>query len=454
MKNLILAILIVLFAVSTPHAADVWYENFDSETVDQPWSNTTCGTANTIYRNSVVYHSSNCSDKIEDDVSDRSNHTTGQYLSEYCDWDTAATRNSSRRASLHISGANFDPCNELKTNDDTEYWIAWSIYIPINYYREYCSHMAGQITTDTSFVWAYYYGGDNTVGDACESNGNKGYARVRHGGSMSYPNWADEWVDHEGVWTDFVLHLVLHNTDDADAISEMWVNGNPVYSYPGVKNMPTGETKAIINLPLLYNVYNYTGTYEPPEVWIRWYDENGDTAKPEWREEHFDEFRMAEDTIGTKNYCDVAPPIWAENPSISHPSEGESNLATTFNASFTDFSPHRLDPQGCFPAYKMEVEVDEDGGDWATLIFDSGEVNSSNTISVTGLSASTTYQMRVRHSSYNSDTTTQYWGEWSTVIDFSTDLPPDPEPSLSLGGLEVGGNTAVATDGNTDLAIP
>ena len=419
-----------------------FYEDVESETknLDWPISNCYVGNSGTMYWNSTG--SDNCSRIVEnsDDTGIAARYGN-QYLTMYCD--LAATWGAydapERTGWLFGAENEWTGCNRPNYNDDTEYWYGWSIYIQSDYVTETTNtdHMVMQFKNSTTIIYALYFG--DTL---------NWHARRLYNDITTYPIYNEDWEDEKGTWVDFVIHVVWHNTDDADAIFEVWKSGTELESVSGSNTLPTGQSSPYFNLVLYETNISTEGWYDiittPP-------------GTSRWREFGLDEIRVTEGAIGTYNYCDVAPPIWAETPSISHPSEGETNLGTTFNASFTDFTAHRVDLQGCYPAYKMEVEVDEDGGDWSTLVFDSdtgGAKDSSNTISVTGLSDSTTYQMRVRHSSYNSDTTTQYWGEWSTVIDFSTDLPPDPEPSLSLGGLEVGGNTALETDGNTDLAIP
>jgi hypothetical protein len=96
----------------------------------------------------------------------------------------------------------------------------------------------------------------------------------------------------------------------------------------------------------------------------------------------------------------------------------------------------------------MNVEVDEDGGDWLSLVYDSGDVTSGNSDSVSGLSNNTTYQMRVRHSNYNDDTTTETWSSYSTVVDFTTGPPDAVEPSL---GMDDGGDVTVDDGGVLDI---
>jgi len=359
----------------------------------------------------------------------------------------------------------------LDIDNGTEYWIGWSQYIPADEKEQHADFIAEtgafQIQSERGLASISYWGMDNGV-----------YRVVRYYGTGSFkPITLANWIDLKGTWVDFVVQYTAYTSDTAGARLRYYVNGvlktgawdnlqnarnstlRPYLVWQNYNWWSWGDWDADVDCSTTQTggYYNYCGCSNAVDDGSTTPECAGDWTA--WTRNYIlDEMRINE-YDGTPaqgaHYCAVAPPIWAETPSISHPSEAETNLGTTFNASFTDFSPHRLDPQGCFPAYKMEVEVDIDGHNWTDhLDFDSGEVDSSNTISITGLAADTTYQMRVRHSSYNTPRTTQYWGEWSTVIDFSTDLPPDPEPSLSLGGLEVGGNTAVATDGNTDLAIP
>jgi len=376
--------------------------------------------------------------------------------------------NDSMRIARYVTNdTEWSPCHTIPINDGTELWYGYSVYITDDPWREWCGGLRLQ-------MWDNDFKGitlDVNMGGT-SGNGCGGYDIIRgkywkgvfdvpdnpDTPKYTYINSGIDIDDLLGTWVDLVIQIRGYTENNADTTTKLWINGQSVVNLNGLRNViDIGSTTGMALEPLTMYHAQSLATYSGGiTTWNRHYDTYGDVPRAEWQFDGRDEFRIAvqEGGKGTYNYCDVAPPIWAETPSISHPSEGETNLGTTFNASFTDFSPHRVDLQGCFPAYRMQVEVREDGEvDWETLAF-SALVSSSNTVEVSGLNSNTTHQMRVRHSSYNSDTTTQYWGEWSTVIEFSTDLPTDPEPSLSLGGLEVGGNTALETDGNTDLAIP
>jgi hypothetical protein len=157
-----------------------------------------------------------------------------------------------------------------------------------------------------------------------------------------------------------------------------------------------------------------------------------------------EELRVTEAaTKGTYNYCYVAPPIWSSAPTITSPTEDGGGLELTFTATFSAYTDHRTDTQGCFDAEDVEIQVGELGGDWGTLVYDSGEVTSGTSHEISGLAYGTAYQMRVRHSSLNDDRSTEHWGEWSSTRTFTT-----ASQSASISG---GGEGSIVFDGEGSI---
>jgi hypothetical protein len=145
------------------------------------------------------------------------------------------------------------------------------------------------------------------------------------------------------------------------------------------------------------------------------------------RDVRFDAFHYKKLTDVTGNgdseapghYCEVASEIRAATPTITTPSQGATDVALDFTAEFSAYADHRTDAQSCFDSNATHIQIDEDGGDWSSLVFEyNGTPVSSK--QVTGLSDNDVYQIRVRHQSTNSDRSTDHWGAWSTVHDFTT----------------------------------
>ena len=425
-KKLLLTICLILFLPVWAGAAIDYYEDFEGQTIDQTWSNEACIGQDTFYKTSgtVAGNWPNCYDYIEDDYNDRSSpNAGGKYFSIYCDWVNCAGMNNSRRAEFMMAqDTSWTPCNAMKYNDDTEYWIGWSYYIPADYYSETYSHQVFQIVSGAGNIinLLMYYGGDSS---------DSYTGRIRYNGTNHYPTFSN-WLNDKGTWVDFAIHAIFHTTNDTDAVLELYKNGvlSMGADSDGYANVDAGTVT--LGLPELYNQYCYSSIYTCADV-IKTYA----TPMSPWRSVHIDEYRLTENTKGTENYCSVAPPIWAAKPTITVPAADATGIGQTFTAEFSGYSDHRTDAQACFSAYQMNVEVDEDGGDWGTLVYDSGDISTASTHEISGLAGSTTYQMRVRHSSYCAARATEYWGEWSNTTDFTTTTggaPADPFDDILL----------------------
>jgi len=413
--------------VNAPQATVDWHEDFEGETlvVDEQWPDCGCYGQDETWYHGLFWPTDYCYDYIEDDYNDRSSPDSGgKYWSHYSDWIEEATKSESQRSSYILANDTaWDGCNEMKVNDDTEYWIGWSYYIPSDYYEEYYGHAVGQSTQHitNAIAWSVYYGGSEYGHNSLYIQKQYIKGRIYHNGVVSHPRFTSlgPWSNFKGTWIDFVLHFIWHDTDDADAITELYINGAQMWSYSGVDNLRevATEGKPGLNVPLLYNTVTLG---DPTSTWCRWFDENGDVENIEWRHIHIDEFRLTEGAKGIKNYCHVAPPVWSHAPDITFPENGGTGLNSTFTAQFDGYSDHRTDAQNCFAGYRMNMQVDENGGDWTSLVYDSGEVSTGASHIVSGLAAGTSYQMRVRHSSYCSARSTEHWGAWSDIIIFTT----------------------------------
>lgn len=82
-------------------------------------------------------------------------------------------------------------------------------------------------------------------------------------------------------------------------------------------------------------------------------------------------------------------------------------------------------------------QIDDDGGDWSTPVYDSGE-DGSNLTSIdtsAGLTESTPYDWRVRHKNEHG------WSDWASKFDFITGTGEPPPPGPALGIKISGGGT-------------
>jgi len=448
MKKLLILFLFLGLVFCSPVFATIdYYEDFEGETVDEDWpykgeypSVYPCDdpAIDTFY-NAAYCPKPNCYDFIRDDYSDRTSPATGQYWSQYCGWTTEAAKLNSQRSSFIFSNAtSWSPCNEMNYNDDTEYWIGISVFIPSDYYEEYYKNMIWQIIhADGDFIHTMYFGGNTTNGVGGSTPNELHWRGVVHYSGYDYWNtFRENWADDKGNWVDFVIHAVWYSTTNANATTEIYMDGVSVFSVSGVANIPQADGP-IWNIQL-YNTSSVGN--DPTATWNRWFDENGDTTNTTWRQLHIDEVRFTENTIDTKGYCDVAPPIWPQTPTISYPGNGATGINTTVTVTYSGYADHRTDAQGCFAYDTTEIQIDEDGGDWSTLIHE-GEIDAETSHEITGLNYSTTYQMRVRHQSLRSGTATDYDSTWSDTVDFTTKAgaasPPMTITNINSGGLTI-----------------
>ena len=453
MKKL-LSLIILILMLTLPSTVLAVFSDYDDFEYDLgAYTNETCVGYDGFYLHSNWARFEDCHQEIAQTISDRSSSAgTGKYFHSYCNWetDTSSDRLDAQRSStIYANDTNYTvDCNAMSINDGTEYWIGWSFYIPADYYQEYCSHSIVQFTrspTGPNTILANLEFGGGYGSGTC-SDVDRDYFRYRawHSGSTTNAGTSMKWTDLQGTWVDLVFHFVWYTSVNADAISEMYINGSQIYSYSGEINHDLVSDGVGLNTPFLYNALS---TADPLSTWNRWYVENGDTQKAPWREVSFDEFRITGDTIDTKEYCDVAPPIWPAKPTNITPNGMDITLTPT--ASWAAYDDFRSDLQGCFSAYQMKVQVDESGGDWAGLVYDSGTIGYAASEQISGLAWDTDYQIRVAHSSYNTDRSEEYWSEWSDTVYFTTgptSEPPAVPSAFHIGVCAESGLNAVYDD--------
>ena len=412
--------LFLLFPISAS-ATFTYYESFEADVVDTvfPAPGSDCSD---YFYNGYNFPTENCSSHIRNTFTAR--YGT-QYLDATCDFVDASPTECNESQRTHIvygRPSGWSPCNQMKTDDNTEYWIAWSNYIPADYYVELYSHLIFQILANNKAAINIYYGGGYGGGAYAGATDYDG-AQWKNG-VPTFASYGGLWADDMGTWVDWVLHVVWYSTTNANAVMELYRNGNLVYSNYGLSNYKGSGYKPI----MVFNDYNTTNSTAAygDDACVERTRIGRDQEYPmvNWRRVPIDEIRITEDTIGTKGYCDVAQPIWAAKPAISYPTQNQNNMLTsvptTFTVTYSDYTEARTDPQNCFSYTKSQVQVDESGGDWSILVYDSGEITDESSHLISGLANSTEYQIRVRHKSARKGSTDVYWGQWSSIVTFTT----------------------------------
>ena len=418
------------FKINEAQAAGfTYYESFEDKTVDTAYPVPPGGNCSNYLYDSKNAPSANCWNGIRDDFPARYGR---QYLDMTCDWvncEDPEYQQSQRAHVVYGRPSGWSPCNEWKANDGTEYWLAWSNYIPADYYEEYHSHMIMEFISgvNKTVVFAIYYGGD-------EEHGKTSYTLRQwyDGSTKSGISLGGPWAADKGTWIDWTLKVRWYSSSNPNALIELYRNGDLVWQKAGGTNYPSTDAPPILAF-VEYNTLNYDGyTLAEREAFIRACD-LGDAPTP-WRRVPIDEIKITENSIGAKGYCDVAQPIWSKKPAISYPANGAANIPASFTAAYGGYADFRDDPQGCFAYTKTQVQVDEKGGDWSSLVYDSGEINSQTNNSISGLIPKQ-YQMRVRHKSLRQGTGDTYWGEWSDTRFFTVagGNPDTTAPSVPGG---------------------
>lgn len=431
MKKILLFIALIFFGFfSSAHSADfTFYENFEDETVDTAWPYTS---GDQLWDTGA---GGDCEQLVEDDVTPRFG---SQYLSLYCDWTDMATFVSDggklRTGTIFHNSNLLDGTKCMTVNTDTEYWIGFSMYIPVGYIAEYFAHQMIQFyQSGEGPCFSINYGADT------DNTAAPGVYRISAWyGTGNHVDKTIDWTQDRGTWVDWVIRAIFYNTDNENAGYTVWRNGVIAYNHYGDNNvLGGGGTNGPYIEPNIYNISISVYGVSQPEP----------TAQ--FRQEHMDEFRVTGANIATYDYCDVAPPIWGAKPTISYPAEDAEDVPVAFTALFDAYSDHHTEgDQNCYTAYQMDVQINEssDGDFTTTLLVDHSDITSSNQNDIEAgdsLAENTEYIMRVRQCSYNSDRSTEYCGDWSDTRTFTTEPPAEVASGnpTGAGGSFTGGGT-------------
>jgi len=368
-------------AISLPH-----YESYESRSIDSDINDGNClGWDTNDSRD-------NCWAQVKDTYTARYGDNYAQYG---CQWYAKAANDPLDDDSARIDSVWEgwrDPsgdygCNELNVNDGSEYWVGWSVYIPEGYEVERYAHMLAQLHTNDEVTLSISYGSSvqgmrvkNRVWDPIEEE------------SDQYTVEFLDWEAYKGQWIDLVAHWRLYHEDNANATMELYANGIKVQDRNGKANVGIVDG-ADDQLPVFYfNCYSWAylqvSGYTASEASFQ-YDTD------HIRETNFDEFRFYEQIGGSgdSNYCDVAPPIWAAIPTVDALGD---NVPTNFTLTYSGYVDHRDDLQNCFDRTTTQIQIDEQGGDWSSLVYDSSTAGETSQ-AIAGLSPGVQYQVRVRH---------------------------------------------------------
>jgi hypothetical protein len=406
--------------IAAPVFADfTYYQDFESLPIDEeyPDGSTGCSVAG-LYDNHLGVKE-NCGRTVRDDFTARYGD---QYVEFWCNFDdsTEAEFVQSQRAAVHFRHSDLTSCNRLAVDNGTEYWWGWSNYIPSDYYVEYRSHIVAGISSGT-MILTVTYGGDEA------HNKERFRLRVWRDGDYDFIYLPYHWEDFKGTWVDWVVQYRGYTSSNADATLVLYLNGEAVYNWSDGQNCPVGESPVIAFYE--YNTYNYAAYYATRDSFVRAADL--DDAPTPWRRVPLDEVRVYEATKGVNDYCDVCPPIVPAAPTVTYPKDKATGIPVTFTATFSGYSDSRPDPQSCFAYRKTEIEIDESGGNWSSLVLHS-EVEGQTFYNVPGLEGGKTYQMRVRHKAARRGSSDTYWGEWSDTIKFTNTSSPGEERNLPM----------------------
>lgn len=406
--RILLVVLLFVPSISfaAPNVSLPYHQGFESETVDVTYNDGACGGL------SNQGTTSDCDTVVRDDYPARYG---SNYISLRCDYTgDPSDRNLATRANALFTGyKDQEDCHVMDTNDGTEYWVGWSNYIPVDYPVEIWHQGSFQFFADNTNEWFLFlsYGGEVYDGEWVIG----GHSQTALNGWGSY---LGDWEADRGEWVDWVVRVVWYDIANANAKLEVYKDGVLVRERNEVSNMLTGSEPYMVFMDYNPHFYSYN---LPIDAHIK--DPNSAT----WRETTLDEVRFTEGTASEYSYCDVAPPIYGASSEITYPENNEGVIPTSFTALFGGYVDHRDDLQSCFSYEETTVQIDEYGGDWSSLVFNSTSSASETQMAVSGLTAGTEYQIRVRHNSQRVDSTDEYDGEW-TVHRFNTSSSTDTTP--------------------------
>ena len=399
-----------------------YFRGFENDTVGEPLNDPGCAG---LYV--PDWHSKNCTDFVSDKYPARYGKN---YLSLECYYDPSMSMDDARRIDFIFEGA-WSPsskCHVMRTDDGTEYWIGWSLYIPEDYEAEYWSHSVMQVIDQANNVVVFnmYYGGG--VDD--EHGRTRWGGRHDWGTGKTYPTYDESWIDDKGKWTDWVFHVVWYGSDNSSARFELYQNGSLVYSRNSKQNMPANGAP-ILTPVQLYNTLYYTSLYDQNTV-----IKNNDIKFK--RGVYFDEFRLYEGKLGEYGYSNAAPPIQPSKPQLVYPKQNATDVPLEVNVSYSAPEDSRVDPQNSFSYSATQIQIDSANGNWTSLVYDSGPVSDKTNHIVKNLANSTQYKIRVRHQSARKNSSDVYWSDWSDPVLFTTisgeetDATKIPPPFLRL----------------------
>lgn len=404
---IIFSFLVLLFPVVVS-AANIdlpYYRSFESDPVDLDFDDGNCKGLDVPHPGITDY----CTIKVRDDYPARYGD---QYLEMRCEYKSVSTREKTMRAgNMTFEGfRDGNSCHEMRTNDNTEYWFGWSNYIPRDYMDELFKHAVFQVGTDSppSVTSTIQYGAGPDGAPVATDSTWTIWNRSDDGHDS---NTFGDWHNEKGKWVDWVVHVVWHDNDHTNAKWEVYQNGVIQHNRNGLENV-------VENGKPILSFCNYNWAYSDDldaKANISHWD------VPHHRATYMDEFRFYEQIGGSGEYgyCDACPPIVAEQPAISYPSSNDSMIPTNYTLAYGGYIENRSDPQNCFSYSTTHIQIDENGGDWSSLAYES--TSASETLKeITGLAASTQYQVRVRHKSKRLGRGGTYLGPWSSVVKFRT----------------------------------
>lgn len=349
-------------------------------------------------------------------------------LAYQCEWIECAQQKQSWRqdTSLAIRSGTSSWNQHDQIDNNTEYWIGWSYFVPSNYLQERMGHQLCQITDPADaghpnrIIFGIAMGGG--ISADCDPKYANWYGRHDWESAKTHRNWRTAWTNDKGNWVDIVLNIVWYSSNNANAKFEFFMDGVSVYDRGANKNVGFSTSRPVISINMYWPAVTQGNPCGPgddcgSDSYVENYDQNF------WRGTYLDAFRGREGAIGTHDYCDVAPAIWSSAPTINTPA-ASSTQDTAFTASYTGYSDHRTDSQGCFARTSTTVQIDENPADWSGMAYENTSAHQT-TQDITGLSENTTYDMRVMHKSIRLGESDTYDGVWSSTVTFNTTQGPD-----------------------------
>lgn len=317
----------------------------------------------------------------------------------------------------------------------TEYWIGWSQYIPSDEKAQIQASGGFQINTDNNLSTIMHWGAEDADPN---TDGEFRFTRYYGAGSPGAINSGIDWEDYKGQWVDFVLQYRPYTTDTANARLRYYINGVLITGvFDGKANV---RSSGATNPYLVWQNYNYwvcgdTTDTNCAQVAEDYYGCDNTGEWEDWSRNYIiDEIRVSEYDGVTEyngetqdpsddNYCDVCPTIIPATPTITYPTDSSTVEMVGLSVVYSSYSDERTDVQECFDYEETEVQVDESGGDWSTLVYNTIYPLPTSTPIWANLSDGTSYQVRVRHKNRRQGGNKEAnWSAWSTTVTFTTQV--------------------------------